>query len=140
MVARGAAYGDFDRDGDPDILITENAGPAHLWRNDYKNPHFLRVYLEGAQSNRDGVGSRIVAVAGKQRMERRVRTGSSYLSSSEKTATFGLSQAARVDSLIVYWPSQRVDRFVNIESNQEIHIVEGAGKFESRPLPGRVLP
>ncbi|MGH7456033.1 MAG: FG-GAP repeat domain-containing protein, partial [bacterium] len=67
MVARGAAYGDFDRDGDPDILITENTGPVHLWRNDitsllrrndFKNPHFLRVHLQGRKSNRDGAGSR----------------------------------------------------------------------------------
>jgi hypothetical protein len=139
IVARGAVYGDYDRDGDPDILIIENSGPVHLWRNDFKNPNFLRVRLEGRSSNRAGVGSRIVAVAGKQKMERRVRTGSSYLSSSEFTATFGLGSAARVDSLVIYWPSQRVERFVNVEPNQEIHIVEGAGRFETRPLPGRTF-
>lgn len=137
MVGRGAAYGDFDRDGDPDILISENAGPAHLWRNDFKNPNFLRVHLEGRQSNRDAVGSRLVAVVGKQRMERRVRTGSSYLSHSEKIVTFGLGNAVRVDSLFVYWPSNRVDRFARVEANQEIHLVEGAGEFTQRSLPGR---
>ncbi len=137
MVARGAAYGDFDRDGDPDILITENAGPAHLWRNDFKNPHALRVHLKGRQSNRDGVGSRIVAVVGGRRMERRVRTGSSYLSNSEKTVTFGLGKATRMDSLLIYWPSGHTDRIAGIESDQEIQIVEGEGTFQQMPLPGR---
>ncbi len=137
IVARGAAYGDFDRDGDPDILITENTGPVHLWRNDFENPRFLRVHLEGRRSNRNGVGARVVAVAGSQRMERRVRTGSSYLSHSEKTVTFGLGNATRVDSLFIYWPSRQIDRYVGFESNQEIHVVEGSGAFEQRPLPGR---
>jgi hypothetical protein len=137
MVARGAAYGDYDRDGDPDILITENTGPVHLWRNDFNMPRFLRVQLEGQKSNRDGIGSRIVAVVGRQRMERRVRTGSSYLSNSEKTVTFGLGHSARIDSLLIYWPSQQIDRFVGVEANQEIHVVEGSGTFVQRPLPGR---
>jgi hypothetical protein len=139
MVARGAVYGDYDRDGDPDILITENSGPAHLWRNDFKRPNFLRVHLEGRTSNRDGVGSRLVAVTGKHKMERRVRTGSSYLSSSEFTVTFGLELAARVDSLYIYWPSRQADRLLNVEANQEIHVVEGASEFEARPLPGKPL-
>jgi hypothetical protein len=95
------------------------------------------VHLEGRASNRDGVGSRIVAVAGKQRMERRVRTGSSYLSNSEKIVTFGLGHATIVDSLFIYWPSQQIDRFVRIKANQEIHVVEGLGTFVQRQLPGK---
>jgi len=140
MVARGAAYGDYDRDGDPDILLTENSGATHLWQNDFKNSNFLRVRLEGRQSNRDGVSSRLVAVVGKHRMERRVRTGSSYLSSAEKTVTFGLGSATRVDSLMVYWPSSRAEQFVSIAAHQEIHIIEGAASFMQMPLPGRKIP
>lgn len=79
----------------------------------------------------------MVAVVGKHRMERRVRTGSSYLSSSEKTATFGLGSASRVDSLLIYWPSARVDRFATIEGQQEIHVLEGAGVFTQKLLPGK---
>ncbi len=126
MVARGAAYADYDRDGDLDVLVTENGGPAHLWRNDLEAASFLRVRLEGRQSNRDGLGARIVAVVGQRRLERRVRTGSSYLSQSETIVTFGLGRAARVDSLLVYWPAGRVDRFVDLEGHQEIRVVEGA--------------
>ena len=137
MVARGAAYADYDRDGDLDVLITENGGPAHLWRNDLGGASFLRVHLEGRQSNRDALGSKIVAVAGGQRMERRVRTGSSYLSQSEKAATFGLGAATRVDTLLIYWPGGRVDQFTDLQANQEIRIVEGAGRVEAVTVAGR---
>ena len=127
----GAALFDYDRDGDLDVLITENGGPAHLWRNDLEGASFLRVHLEGRQSNRDALGSRIVAVAGGQRMERRVRTGSSYLSQSEKAATFGLGTAARIDTLLIYWPGGRVDQFTDLEANQEMRIIEGTGRVET---------
>jgi hypothetical protein len=135
LVGRGAAYGDYDRDGDLDILITENGGPAHLWRNEL-NPkaqravHFLRVHLEGAPPNRDAFGARLIAVTGNRRQEWRVRTGGSYLSQSEKTATFGLGAATLVDTLRVYWPSGRVDVFEQVQADQELRLVEGQPKLE----------
>ena len=135
LVARGAAYADYDRDGDLDVLITENNGPVHLWRNDLADGRSLRVRLEGRQSNRDGIGARLVATVGTLQMERRIRTGSSYLSQSEKVATFGVGRAEKVDTLRVYWPSGTVDQFVEIEANQEIRILEGTGTFEQAPLP-----
>ena len=135
MVARGAAYGDYDRDGDLDVLITENGGPAHLWRNDGTQGGFLRVTLEGSQSNRSALGSRIVVYAEGARQERRVRGGSSYLSQSEKAATFGLGEAPQVDSLTVYWPSGTVERFTNVAANQHIHIVEGRDVLNVVPMP-----
>ncbi len=135
MVARGAAYADYDRDCDLDILLTENNGPAHLWRNDQSGGRFLRVRLEGRQSNRDALGSRVVAVVGDLKMERRIRTGSSYLSQSEKVAVFGLGSASVVDTLVVTWPSGRVDRFEGVEAHQEIVIVEGTGTYDSEPFP-----
>ncbi|HUF08817.1 MAG TPA: CRTAC1 family protein [Rhodothermales bacterium] len=137
MVARGAAYGDFDRDGDLDILITENAGPVHLWRNDLSGGNFLRVQLEGSESNRDALGTRVIATLGDYRMERRVRTGSSYLSQSEKVAVFGLGSSRKVDSLIVYWPNGRVHRFGAVDANTEIRIVEADGAIQQVPMnPG----
>lgn len=135
IVARGAAYGDYDRDGDLDILITENNGPVHLWRNDTEGGHFLRVRLEGRESSRDGLGARIVAYVDGLAMERRIRTGSSYLSQSEKTATFGLGRAERIDSLVVYWPSGRVERFEEVAGGREIRLKEGVQAYTEAERP-----
>ena len=129
MVARGLAAGDFDRDGDLDILVTENAGPVRLWRNELPARPFLRVRLEGTESNRDALGAHIRATVGGLVMERRIRTGSSYLSQSEMTATFGTGNAPNVTSLEVSWPSGQVERFEQIVPSQEVLLVEGTGKL-----------
>jgi hypothetical protein len=132
MVARGAAYADVDKDGDLDVLITESDGPAHLLQNNTRpsadsSGNYLRVTLEGRESNREGIGARIVVVASGERMEREMRTGSTYLSSSERVVTFGLGQATVVDSLIVQWPSGRREVFEEVEGNQRLEIIEGEG-------------
>jgi len=126
FVGRGAAYADYDRDGDLDVLITENAGPAHLLRNDQQTGHSLRVLLEGKASNRDGLSARVVARVGEHRMERFVRTGSSFLSVSQKAVTFGLGEAERVDTLVVHWPGGQVDRHTDLAADVEVRIIEGA--------------
>lgn len=138
MVARGAAYADYDRDGDLDVLITENNGSAHLWRNDL-NPlrhpgvTFLRVELEGAGS--EALGARVEVVTGGLRQERRVRTGSGYLSQSEKVVTFGLGGAPAADSLVVHWPDGRVDRHTDVSANRHLLVRPGAA-LEEVPLVG----
>ncbi|GAB5521753.1 MAG: CRTAC1 family protein [Rhodothermales bacterium] len=134
MVLRGAAYGDVDRDGDLDILTTENDGPAHLWRNDRTDGQFLRVRVAGTTSNRDGIGATIEARVGDLTMHRRIRTGSSYLSSHELAVTFGLGEHERVDELRVVFPSGQEARFSDIEANQEILVREGDSEFELVPL------
>jgi len=138
LVARGAAYADYDRDGDLDVLLTENNGPAHLWRNDLMDGHFLRVRLRGRRSNREGLGARIVAEVGGLRMERRVRTGSSYLSQSEKVAVFGLGGSVSVSVLEVYWPSGVVDRLEGVLGDQEVRIEEGSSAYERVSMPDRI--
>ncbi len=125
MVARGAAYADYDKDGDVDILITENDGPAHLWRNEHKGNNFLRIGVEAKRGNRDGLGTRIVALVQGARQERRIRSGSSYLSQNEFVVTFGLGQAEQADSVWVHWPLGAVQVFGPVAANQEIHLVEG---------------
>ena len=93
LVARGAIYGDFDHDGDLDVLLTSNSGPAHLFRNDGGNKnHWLSVSTVGTKSNRDGIGAvvRIESASGKQ--WNTVRSGSSYASQSDLALTFGLGQ------------------------------------------------
>jgi hypothetical protein len=136
LVCRAAAYADFDRDGDQDILLTENGGPAHLWRNDSRGNNFIRIKLQGKQSNRDAVGSQLVGVLGRSRMYRRIRTGGSYLSNSEKIATFGLGQQAALDTLIIKWPEGDIDQLTNLIANQQILIVEGESGYQQEPLPG----
>jgi hypothetical protein len=134
IVGRGAAYADYDRDGDVDILVTENGGPVHLWRNELNNgSHFLRVHVEGRNVNRDGIGTHLVAVVDTLRMERRIRSGSSFLANSEKAATFGLGQATQVDSLLVYWLNGRVDRFANVKADREVLLIEGLGELMEYP-------
>ena len=125
MVARGATYGDYDRDGDLDVLLTENDGPAHLWRNDTEDGRWLRVRLAGRRSNRDGYGARIVLHSGAQRQYRELRAGSSYLSHLESVATFGLGDRSMPDSVAVYWPSGIVDRVGMLNAGDEILIEEG---------------
>ena len=141
LLARGLAYGDVDRDGDLDVLLTENNGPAHLWYNNLDEQHYVRVHLQGTESNRDGIGARLRATVGGLTMKRRVRAGSSYLSQSEKAVTFGLGSARPVSRLEVIWPSGQVEQFAQVAPNQDVVLVEGSGElvpFESsQPLASR---
>jgi len=130
MVVRGVAVGDYDKDGDLDLLLTENNGPAHLWRNDTEEKNYLRVNLMGIDSNKDGIGSKVLLYIGGYKMERLIRTGSSYLSQSEMTATFGLGEHQKIDSLFVCWPSGNKEIFYDIEINKEILIKENSGEIE----------
>lgn len=127
-VGRGLAVGDFDRDGDLDVLMTTNGGPALLYRNDVGNGNrSIRFRLEGRKSNRDAIGAvvRIYGATGPQM--RMVRSGSSYLSSSPFAVTFGTGRAAAVERAVVYWPSGRVDEFKNLATGRTYQCVEGEG-------------
>lgn len=144
LVARGAAYADVDQDGDLDIVVTENEGGAHLWRNEIRqrqgqtDPGYLRVALDGRASNRDGIGARVHVEQGEASQERILRSGSSYLSSSELMLTFGLGETDQVDRVTVEWPSGAVDRLDDVQANQVLHVVEGEGRVapdRSSPAP-----
>jgi hypothetical protein len=128
IVARGAAFGDYDRDGRVDILVTENAGPVHLWRNQMSLAnHFFSIRLQGKENNRNGIDSDVVVVVDDVRQVRRIRTGSSFLSTSEKSAHFGLGKATLVDTLHVYWPNGLVETFTDVEGDREVLLVERSG-------------
>jgi hypothetical protein len=127
LVARGAAYADFDHDGDLDVLISTNDGPPVLLRNDGGNRnHWLSVRLAGARSNRDGIGAvvRVESAGGKQ--WNMVRSGSSYCSQSDLALTFGLGSDVSA-SLEVVWPSGAKQQFRNVAANQRVLIDESRG-------------
>jgi hypothetical protein len=127
MVARGAAYADYDHDGDLDLLISTNNGPAHLLRNDGGNRnHWLCVRLAGTKSNRDGIGAvvRVESAGGKQ--WNMVRSGSSYCSQSDLALTFGLGKDTSAN-LEVDWPSGAQQHFQNVAANQRVRIDESHG-------------
>jgi hypothetical protein len=134
-VARGAAYGDFDNDGDLDLVISANNGPARLFRNDGTTNHKLRVTLVGSTSNRDAIGAkvRVTRVAGVPVLEM-VKTGSSYLSQSERPLTFGLATATKIGGIEIIWPNGTKERLPGIAADQSITIVEGKGVVKSVPL------
>ncbi len=103
---RGAAAIDYDNDGDLDLVVTENGGPAHLLRNQGGNRnHWLRIRLVGSASNRDGIGALVTVKSGSTTQRRYRRSGSSYLSESDPRLTFGLGDANQADRLEVRWPS-----------------------------------
>jgi enediyne biosynthesis protein E4 len=131
-VARGAAYGDYDNDGDLDLVITANNGPARLFRNDRASNHKLRVTLVGSTSNRDAIGAkvRVTRVSGVPVLEM-VKTGSSYLSQSERPLTIGLGSATKVGGIEVTWPTGKIERLPGVAGDQSITIAEGKGVVKS---------
>jgi hypothetical protein len=140
-VARGAAYADIDNDGDPDLLVTTNAGPAILFRNDGGNRnHALRIKLQGVQSNRDGIGALVrIQYAGEHQWQV-VRSGSSYLSQSELVLTFGLGSTTNVSQVEVQWPSGRIDKLLDIGADQLITIKEGGVVVSRKQFSSHTVP
>jgi hypothetical protein len=125
--SRGAAFGDYDNDGDVDILVVNLNEPPSLLRNDTAGAgHWLEVKLEGVRSNRSAIGALVTAVYGGRRQVRAVTAQSSYLSVSDRRLHFGLGQAGTV-SLEVRWPSGTTEKFENIPADRLVTIREGAG-------------
>ena len=150
LVARGAAYADFDNDGAPDILLTTNEGPAYLFKNVGGNPasagshnQAIRIRTVGVASNRNGIGA---VVRGKVRDTERsrsaaggeqwqtVHSGSSYCSQSEMTLTFGLGNASKADEVEITWPSGQHDTFRDLAAGATYTLQEGGKVLGSRPF------
>jgi hypothetical protein len=141
MVARGAAYGDYDRDGDPDLLVTTNNGPARLLRNDgppATAASAVRVALRGRAANRDAIGAKItLRMKDGTRRTQLVKTGSSYLSQSELPVTVGLGQSGAVEAAEITWPGGRVEKVGALPAGHTVVIEEGRGIVERVPFSSR---
>jgi len=127
-VGRGLAYADFDRDGDLDLLLTTNNGPAYLYRNDQLSGNrSIRFRLVGTKSNRDGIFASLRVFAGSITQSRIVKGGSSYLSQSELPVTFGLEKRDRIERVVIDWPSGRTEEFKNLPAGRCYECTEGKG-------------
>ncbi|HYL16784.1 MAG TPA: CRTAC1 family protein [Terriglobales bacterium] len=134
--SRGAAFGDYDNDGDIDVLVLNMNDRPSLLRNDGGNKNnWIKIKLIGTQCNRTAIGARVRVVTGKQAQMCEVLSGTSVMSQSDLRLHFGLGQSKRADLIEVKWPTtQQVERFTNVEANRILTIKEKAGivKTEKR--------
>lgn len=135
LAARGAAYADFDRDGDLDILIANNNGAPELLRNDGGNTNnwlTVRLIGHGPKSNRSGIGAvvRLESVSGKQWQT--IHSGSSYCSQSDLAGTFGLNKDAKVSRLTVEWPDGKTQSLSSLPANRFITVDQLKGEITSQ--------
>ena len=127
-VGRGLACADVDRDGDVDLLVTTNNGPAFLFRNDRTSANrSVRFRLTGTVSNRDAIGASVRIFHGGASQSRLVKSGSSYLSQSELPVTFGVGIRDRLDRVVISWPNGRTEEFKNVATGKSYDCIEGKG-------------
>jgi hypothetical protein len=125
--SRGCAFGDFDNDGDIDVLIVNLNEPPSLLRNDLKaGQNWLKVKLEGVKSNRSAIGARVIAHYGNKLQAQALVSQSSYYSCNDPRLHFGLG-AAKDAAIEVYWPSGLHEQLPSISANQLVTIREGKG-------------
>jgi len=133
--SRGCAFGDFDNDGDVDILIVNLNEPPSLLRNDIAGgAHWLKVLLQGTKTNRSAIGSRVTATYGGKRQAQEVLAQSSFYSASDRRLHFGLGAAASAD-IEVRWLGAAVEKFPALEAGRLYVIREGAGIVSRDALP-----
>ena len=132
--SRGAAFGDFDDDGDLDVLVMNMSAPVSLLRNDLSaDRHWVRFRLQGTRSNHSAIGALVTIKAGESSQSRAVMSQSSYVSHNDLRVHFGLGQAATVDSMLVRWPSGAEETFPGVQADADWLLVEGSGVAKAQP-------
>jgi hypothetical protein len=133
--SRGCAFGDFDNDGDVDILIMNQNEAPSLLRNDVSGDnHWIKIKLKGVESNRSAIGARVSVRYGGKLQAQEVLSQASYLSVNDSRLHFGLGSETAVD-IEIRWPLGRVEKLTRIASNQLIHVTEGAGVTGAQKFP-----
>ena len=132
-LGRGCAFGDFDNDGDVDVIVNNLDGPPSLLRNDGGNRNnWIMMKCVGTRSNRSAIGTRVKVTSGKHSQIDEVMSGSSYYSQNDLRLHFGLGRAAVVDSLEIAWPSGSKETFKNLPANRLFVVQETKGILETR--------
>ena len=127
-VSRGSAVGDYDSDGDPDLLVFNSGQPLSLLRNDQGDGnHWITLRLVGVDGNPNGIGARLTAHSGNLVQTRELRGSRSYLSQSQLGICMGLGKHPQLDIIEVRWPKGRIERFGPLAANQALALVEGQG-------------
>ena len=144
IASRGCAFGDFDNDGDLDVVVNPvNDFPQLLLCDLASGNNWIKVRTIGTKSNRSGIGARLRCVtqlAGESKVHSQideVRSGGSYFSQNDLRVHFGLGKADKVQLLEVRWPSGQVDSMKDIKPNQLIFVKEGEGIVRTMEFPGR---
>ena len=127
--SRGCAFGDYDNDGDVDVLVLNMNDPPSLLRNDGGNKNnWIKLKLIGTKCNRTAIGARARVVTGSHSQTDEVHTGTSVMSQSDLRLHFGLGQSKKVDLIEVKWPTtQQIEKFTDVDVNQILTIKEGSG-------------
>jgi hypothetical protein len=137
--SRGCAFGDFDNDGDVDMVVINLNEPPSLLRNDLSGSrNWLKVFLVGTKSNRSAIGSRVLARYGGKVQAQAVMAQSSFYSVNDRRLHFGLGASNHAD-LEVQWTNGLIERFAGVQANQLVTIREGSGISKSA-LPAKNNP